>query len=81
MHKAFEYSRRGPMYQGYGPTVWTKSTRCGPDNGCVEIARLSTEHIGVRDSKIAETSPVLAFSVSEWQSFLGDIRHGKFNLS
>jgi hypothetical protein len=63
-----------------GHSTWRKSLRCGPNNGCVEIARLSTEHIGVRDSKIAATSPVLAFSAGEWKTFLGDIKHGKFNL-
>jgi uncharacterized protein DUF397 len=63
-----------------GHGAWRKSLRCGPNNGCVEVARLSTEHIGVRDSKITTTSPILAFTSSEWHSFLGDIKRGKFNL-
>jgi hypothetical protein len=69
------------MNPGNGHTLWRKSLRCGPNNGCVEIARLSADSIGVRDSKIATTSPILAFNASEWQSFVGNVKYGKFNLS
>lgn len=60
---------------------WRKSARCGANAGCVETARLSTEHIGVRDSKNVVASPVLSFTPTEWMSFVRDIRQGRFDLS
>lgn len=69
------------MNPGEGsPALWRKSARCGANAGCVETTRLSTEHIGVRDSKNVTTSPVLSFTPAEWTSFVQDIRQGRFDL-
>ena len=65
---------------GFG-SKWRKSTRCGPDNGCVELARLdgSTE-ISVRDSKNVATSPVLAFGPLAWSRFAQSVNAGDLDL-
>ena len=49
--------------------TWRKSSYSGGGNGdCVEVA-VSTEMIGVRDSKNV-TGPTLEFSVDQWRRFL-----------
>ncbi|HEY7483297.1 MAG TPA: DUF397 domain-containing protein [Streptosporangiaceae bacterium] len=60
---------------------WRKSARCGANAGCVEVARLASKHIGVRDSKIVATSPILSFNTQEWRSFLGTIKTGRLDLT
>jgi hypothetical protein len=60
---------------------WRKSVRCGANTGCVEIARLSADDIGVRDSKDVAASPVLAFASTVWESFLDGVKVGRFDLS
>lgn len=59
---------------------WRKSVRCGPDNHCVELARLSSsEHVGVRDGKSAMPGPYLAFRQDEWLRFTLQTKAGKFD--
>jgi hypothetical protein len=53
----------------------------GANAGCVEVARLSVRHVGVRDSKDVATSPVLSFEPQEWRSFLGTVKKGRLDLS
>jgi len=48
------------------------------NGNCVEVASLSGDHIGVRDSKDAE-GPVLQFTPDEWNAFLGGVRNGEFD--
>ena len=60
---------------------WRKSARCGANAGCVETARLSAEHIGVRDSKDVTVSPVLSFTRFEWTAFMQDVKQGKLDLA
>ncbi|MFI9588924.1 DUF397 domain-containing protein [Nonomuraea sp. NPDC052265] len=51
---------------------WRASSRC--NNGdCVEVAYFSHDSIGVRDNK-NPNSPVLTFSATEWNAFIGRIR-------
>jgi uncharacterized protein DUF397 len=70
------------MNPGMGTSMpWRKSARCGANAGCVETARLSTGHVGVRDSKDIQASPVLAFTPGQWTSFAQDIKRGKFDLA
>jgi hypothetical protein len=66
---------------GASGSVWRKSARCGANGGCVEVARLVGQHIGVRDSKIVATSPVLSFTSREWRSFLGSVKTGRLDLT
>jgi hypothetical protein len=47
---------------------WRKSSY-SHDNGCIELADLGDDAIGVRDSKLGDDSPVLRFSrpaVAAW---------------
>lgn len=48
---------------------WFKSTYSQPTADCVEIAHLSVEIVGVRDSK-DPGGPVLVFSGGQWDAFL-----------
>lgn len=54
--------------------AWTKSTHSGAD-GCVEIA--AGEAVLMRDSKIGEASPVLAFDLAAWRAFIEDVREDR----
>jgi hypothetical protein len=59
---------------------WHKATFSGGANsGCVEVATVPG-YIGVRDTKLGETSPVLAFTPVEWQAFLDGVRAGEFEV-
>ncbi|SDY10602.1 protein of unknown function [Saccharopolyspora shandongensis] len=58
--------------------AWRKSSYSGNDGGnCVEVGAAPSAR-GVRDSKLGESSPVLAFSCDAWASFLGKIKAGGF---
>jgi hypothetical protein len=67
--------------EGASTPAWRKSLHSGANAGCVEVARLSGRHIGVRDSKDVTTSPVLSFERYEWRSFLGNVKNGRLDLS
>jgi hypothetical protein len=56
---------------------WRKSS-LSYNNGCVEVAKVDG-HVVVRDSKHRQGS-VLVFTPLEWQSFLGGVRAGEFDL-
>jgi uncharacterized protein DUF397 len=66
--------RRGP--QDSGPH-WIKSSFSFALSNCVEVASLSGDQIGVRDSKDVN-GPVLRFTPSEWGAFVGGVRNGEF---
>ncbi|WP_030447769.1 DUF397 domain-containing protein [Actinocatenispora sera] len=56
---------------------WRKGPGSG-DGNCVEVAQVP-EAVGVRDSKDRQ-GPVLAFAPAAWESFLGDVQCGTFDL-
>jgi Domain of unknown function (DUF397) len=56
---------------------WRKSTLSG-GNGCVEVA-LVEGCVAVRDAKDAG-GPMLTFTRTEWEAFLGGVRNGEFDL-
>jgi hypothetical protein len=63
-----------------GVIVWKRSSLSGQNGNCVEVADLA-ESTFVRDSKNAlSVSAVLQFSRTNWHSFLGDVRAGRFDL-
>jgi hypothetical protein len=56
---------------------WRKSSHSGDGNSCVEVGAAPTvpgPRIGVRDSKRNGRGPVLEFSATAWQEFLGRIK-------
>ena len=70
---------RGGAPGGSGPdSHWIKSSLSFSNGNCVEVASLSNDEIGVRDSKDAE-GPVLRFTSDEWHAFLGGVRNGEFD--
>lgn len=57
---------------------WRKSSRSYSSGGCVEVATLSGELIGVRDSK-KQRGTVLRFSPAEWDAFVDEVRMGRLD--
>ncbi|WP_440070376.1 DUF397 domain-containing protein [Streptosporangium sp. OZ121] len=65
--------------------TWIKSSFSGDNGGdCVEVAKLgdTTGHpdlVAVRDSKDPE-GPKLFFSPAGWDTFLGGVKTGRFDI-
>ncbi|GAB4584656.1 DUF397 domain-containing protein [Nocardia sp. IFM 10818] len=59
---------------------WFKSSRSHSSGECVEAAHLAGGMVGVRDSKLGNTSPVLVFEPVVWDGFLGALGTGEFDL-
>ena len=57
---------------------WVKSSLSYANHNCVEVASLSGNEIGVRNSRDAEGA-VLRFTPDEWHAFLGGVRNGEFD--
>ena len=52
-------------------TQWRKSSYSSPDGQeCVEITTELTGWVGVRDSKLGASSPILAVPTKQWQAML-----------
>lgn len=56
---------------------WVKSSFCGPGS-CVEV-HAGAVSVQVRDSKLGQDSPVLTFSLEEWEAFLRGVKAGEFS--
>lgn len=60
-------------------TAWRKSSYSGNGGGnCVEVAATQTLHLA-RDSK-NPNGPVLAFTQTEWATFLAGVKAGNHDL-
>ncbi|WP_103349908.1 DUF397 domain-containing protein [Amycolatopsis sp. CA-128772] len=61
-------------------TNWHKASFSqGQENGCVEVGSVPGL-IGVRDTKLGDASPILAFTEHEWKMFLRGARNGEFDI-
>ncbi|MGH3191221.1 MAG: DUF397 domain-containing protein [Streptosporangiaceae bacterium] len=57
-----------------GITGWRTSSFSGSQGGnCVEVAGHG-RHVLVRDTRQAETGPVLGFSAAAWRRFAGQVK-------
>lgn len=54
---------------------WRRSTRCEAAY-CVEVATIRSRVL-VRDAKLGEDSPVLAFDPDAWTAFVASLRGGE----
>ena len=58
---------------------WRKSSYSQGQNGCVEVTTELPGWVGVRDSKLGTTSPLLAITHTQWHATLtgelGPARH------
>jgi hypothetical protein len=61
-------------------TTWIKSSFSTYNGTCVEIAQLSNNRVGMRDTKDHGSGPVLTFSQREWNAFLAGAKAGEFNF-
>jgi hypothetical protein len=55
---------------------WRKSSWSSYNGNCVEVAELTGQLIGVRDTKDAGVGPVLVFGHAAWRSFLHGVKNG-----
>jgi hypothetical protein len=58
--------------------VWRKSERSNPSGNCVELAKLGTGEIAVRNSRHAD-GPVLVYTRAEIDAFIGGAKDGEFD--
>ncbi|GDY32378.1 DUF397 domain-containing protein [Gandjariella thermophila] len=59
---------------------WRTSTRTGQGQNCVEITEDVSGWVGVRDSKLGATSPILAFTASAWRSLIVRVKRGRLDV-
>jgi hypothetical protein len=57
---------------------WIKSSLSTYNGNCVEVAGLTGDTIGIRDSKHPKGA-VLSFTLAEWDAFIGGVRNGEFD--
>jgi hypothetical protein len=57
--------------------VWRRSSRSNATRDCVEVAAVPGS-VGVRDSK-NRSGPALAFALSAWGAFVGDVQRDGFD--
>jgi hypothetical protein len=57
---------------------WVKSSLSAANGDCVEVSNLPGGVIAVRHSMDVQ-GPVLHFTPSEWDAFLGGVRNGEFD--
>lgn len=59
--------------------AWRKSSRSSGNGGaCVEVG-IAPSAAGVRDTKLGDDSPTLAFTRSQWGSFLDAIKSNRLD--
>lgn len=55
---------------------YTSSYSNGGQNDCVEVNHSRPGHVGVRDSKLGITSPVLAIPAAQWACLVAAVQDG-----
>ncbi|MEV6071030.1 DUF397 domain-containing protein [Nocardia sp. NPDC052001] len=57
---------------------WYKSSRSSKANDCVEVYQ-GHSRVGVRDSKLGTTGPILIFDGLAWDQFNDAVKSGRFD--
>ncbi|WP_342028307.1 DUF397 domain-containing protein [Actinopolyspora xinjiangensis] len=57
---------------------WRKSTRSNGSGACVDVG-IAPSAAGVRDTKLGKESPTLAFTRSQWGSFLDALKNDRLD--
>jgi hypothetical protein len=65
------------MGQNHPVRDWYRSSRCGSESSCVEIAVLDGHQVGIRDSKLPASSPYLTVGLEAWTAFVSDVKAGR----
>jgi hypothetical protein len=73
------YRARGVSTADVGRASWRKSSFSNMNGSCVEISRLVSDRIGVRDTKDNGTGPVLIFTEAEWRAFIAGAKERQFD--
>jgi hypothetical protein len=73
----------GPVYNGMPASeltavTWHKSRCSSPQGECVEMARLATGEIAVRNSRHPD-GPALIYTQAEIDAFIGGVKDGDFD--
>ncbi|HEX6472825.1 MAG TPA: DUF397 domain-containing protein [Streptosporangiaceae bacterium] len=73
----------GPVHNGMPASelvgvVWHKSRCSSPQGECVEMARLATGEIAVRNSRYPD-GPALIYTQAEIDAFIGGVKDGDFD--
>ncbi|MBW8487437.1 DUF397 domain-containing protein [Actinomadura parmotrematis] len=58
---------------------WAKSSRCASNTACIEVTRLHSADIGVRDGGLGESAPVLSIGSTSWDRLLSKIKAGELD--
>jgi Domain of unknown function (DUF397) len=73
------YQLRDVRQEDIARAAWHKSSISTYNGSCVEVARLRSDRIGVRDTKDHGAGPVLVFNQAEWSAFLAGAKTGEFD--
>jgi hypothetical protein len=73
------YRSRSVTPADFNRGLWRKSTYSQMNGNCVEVGRLASNRIGIRDTKDSGTGPVLIFTGAEWDAFITGAREGQFD--
>lgn len=73
------YQLRDVRQEDVARAAWRKSSISTYNGSCVEVARLRSDRIGVRDTKDHGVGPVLVFNQAEWSAFLAGAKTGEFD--
>jgi Domain of unknown function (DUF397) len=73
------YRRHGVRAEDITRAAWRKSSASSYNGSCVEISRLQSDRVGVRDTKDKGSGPVLIFNQNEWTAFLTGAKAGEFD--